>query len=98
MLSAIPVDDTIECRSLLEESWLEALREHRYQSERGRPGRGRDRHPPLGPLPLAGFLRARWIEHMLGERSWIQLGRDEFGILATPPLTSGRCSTPWSPS
>ena len=34
----MPVDETVECRSLAEESWLEALRERWYQSERA----GRD--------------------------------------------------------
>ena len=86
MLSAIPVDETVECRSLTEESWLEALRERWYQSERA----GRDvgevaiRHWVHRHWP--GFLRARWIEHMLGQRFWIELGREQFGILRdTPP-------------
>ena len=86
MLSAIPVDENVECRSLTEESWLEALRERWYQSEKA----GRDvgevaiRHWVHRHWP--GFLRARWIEHMLGQRFWIELGREEFGILRdTPP-------------
>src|SRR5919198_395504 len=86
MLSAIPVDETVECRSLAEESWLEALRERWYQSERA----GRD----VGEIAIRhwvhrhwpGFVRARWIEHMLGERFWVELGRHEFGILRDTPV------------
>jgi hypothetical protein len=86
MLSAIPVDDSIECRSLTEESWVEAVRERWYQSERaGRDvGESAIRHWVHRHWP--GFLRARWIEHMLGQRFWIELGRDEFGILRDTPL------------
>jgi hypothetical protein len=86
MLSAMPVDETVECRSLAEESWMEALRERWYQSERaGRDvGESAIRHWVHRHWP--GFLRARWIEHMLGERFWIELGRGEFGILRDTPV------------
>jgi hypothetical protein len=86
MLSAIPVDETVECRSLAEESWLEALRERWYQSEKaGRDvGESAIRHWVHRHWP--GFVRARWIEHMLGERFWVELGRHEFGILRDTPV------------
>src|SRR5262245_17648873 len=86
MLSAIPVDETVECRSLAEESWLEALRERWYQSEQaGRDvGESAIRHWVHRHWP--GFVRARWIEHMLGERFWVELGRHEFGILRDTPV------------
>ena len=86
MLSAMPVDETVECRSLAEESWLEALRERWYQSEKeGRDvGESAIRHWVHRHWP--GFVRARWIEHMLGERFWIELGRQEFGILRDTPV------------
>jgi hypothetical protein len=28
-----------------------------------------------------GFLRARWLEHLQGKRFWIELDRDDFGLL-----------------
>lgn len=28
-----------------------------------------------------GYLRERWIEHLLGERFWIELNVDDFGLL-----------------
>jgi hypothetical protein len=30
----------------------------------------------------SGYLRARWIEHLQGKRFWIELDRDDFGLLA----------------
>jgi hypothetical protein len=86
MLSAMPVTPNVRQRSLAEESWLEALRERWYQSEQA----GRD----VGNCAIdywvhyhwPGFLRARWIEHMQGECFWIELGRDEFGILKDTPV------------
>jgi hypothetical protein len=29
----------------------------------------------------SGYLRARWIEHLQGKRFWIELDRDDFGLL-----------------
>jgi hypothetical protein len=28
-----------------------------------------------------GYLRARWIEHLRGRRFWVELDRDDFGLL-----------------
>jgi hypothetical protein len=28
-----------------------------------------------------GYLRARWLEHLQGKRFWIELDRDNFGLL-----------------
>lgn len=28
-----------------------------------------------------GYLRARWLEHIQGKKFWIELDRDDFGIL-----------------
>ncbi len=73
--------DGIERRSLDDESVREALEYKWYLSQE----RGYD----VGPAALdawiddhwSGFLRARWIEHMLGVRFWTELGREEFGML-----------------
>jgi hypothetical protein len=86
MLSAMPVHEHTRCRSLAEESWLEALRERWYQSERA----GRD----VGDCAIdywvhyhwPGFVRARWIEHMQGECFWLEFDRLEFGILRDTPV------------
>jgi hypothetical protein len=37
-----------------------------------------------------GFLRARWIEHMQGYRFWVELKRDEFGLLKRRELVDAR--------
>ena len=86
MLSAMPVHDHVRCRSLAEESWFEALRERWYQSERA----GRD----VGDCAIEywvhyhwpGFVRSRWVEHMLGDCFWLEFGRNEFGILRDTPV------------
>ena len=82
----LPIGENIECRSLHEESWKEACAEKLYQSQRA----GRD----VGEAAIRywvhvhwpGFLRARWIEHMLGIRFWVELKREEFGILRQTPV------------
>ena len=28
-----------------------------------------------------GFLRARWLEHLQGKRFWVELDRENFGLL-----------------
>ena len=30
-----------------------------------------------------GYLRARWLEHLQGTQFWIELDRDDFGLLQT---------------
>jgi len=80
------IDENVECRSLKEDAWREACEERWYRSqEAGRDlGEGAIRH--WVHVHWRGFLRARWIEHMLGVRFWTELGRDEFGILRKTPL------------
>lgn len=81
-----PVLENVECCSLKEESWREACTERYYRSlEAGRDvGEGAIRHWVHQHWP--GFLRARWIEHMLGVRFWVELDRNEFGILKRTPV------------
>ncbi len=74
-------NENVERRSLREESHREATRYKWYESERAGCDQGEwairqwvHRHWP-------GFLRSRWIEHMLGVRFWIELDRREFGLL-----------------
>ena len=67
--------------SLDDESVRQALEFKWYHSE----GLGYDAGPDAfliwENIHWPGFLRARWVEHMLGERYWIELSRAEFGLL-----------------
>jgi hypothetical protein len=86
MVMDMPIDDNVPLRSLAEESWKEACAEKYIQSQRA----GRD----VGEAAIRywvhvhwpGFLRARWIEHMLGNQFWVELKREEFGILRKTPV------------
>jgi hypothetical protein len=59
----------------------EALRHKWIESEKA----GRD----LGEAAIrrwvqqhwSGYLRARWVEHLHGKRFWVELDRDDFGLL-----------------
>src|SRR4051812_5440254 len=37
----------------------------------------------------AGFLRARWMEHLEGRVFWIELDREDFGLLQTRSWDGG---------
>src|SRR5690349_11037556 len=80
------VSANVECRSLKEEAWNEACTEKYYRSlEAGRDvGETAIRNWVHKHWP--GFLRARWIEHMQGIRFWVELDRDEFGLLKQTPV------------
>jgi len=78
-------DPCFECWSIKEEALREAKAEQWIQSFKA----GRD----LGDVVVqkwvhehwAGFLRARWLDHMLGVRYWSELKRSEFGLLLKTP-------------
>jgi len=80
MSTDLPGDD-IECCSLDAHSCIEADKHKWYMSQTA----GYD----VGNVALTawvndhwpGFLRARWIEHMRGKRRWMELNREEFGLL-----------------
>src|SRR5437660_12143223 len=82
----LPISENVEFRSLHEDSWDEALREKLYQSERAGRDVGEEAIRYWVHVHWPGFLRARWIEHMLGIRFWVELRREEFGILRDPPV------------
>jgi hypothetical protein len=86
MVAEVTIDENIKCLSLEVEAWQQALKERWYQSEQA----GRDvgetairlwvhRHWP-------GFVRHRWIQHMLGEQFWLELKREEYAILRDTPV------------
>lgn len=78
-------DAYIECFSLTKESLREAEAERWIRSYKA----GRD----LGDEVMQqwvhdhwpGFLRARWLDHILGLRFWSELDRSEFGLLSKTP-------------
>jgi len=78
-------DRPVELRSLREDSWQEACRERWYRSEEAGTDVGESAVRQWVRQHLPGFLRARWIEHLLGERFWVELDRADFGRLATVP-------------
>lgn len=71
----------IERRSLDEESRREASEYKWYLSEQHGYDVGESAIRAWVHDHWPGFLRARWIEHMMGSRFWIELDRSEYGLL-----------------
>jgi hypothetical protein len=80
-LSTVEPDLTVERCSLKEESDREAREFRWYESERLGCDQGEYAIRKWVHCHWPGFLRARWIEHMLGVRFWVELKRNEFGLL-----------------
>lgn len=78
-------DSCIECWSLAEEARREALFERWIRSREVGYDLGTTVINRWIHIHWPGFLRARWIEHMLGVRYWSELDRNEFGILRNTP-------------
>jgi hypothetical protein len=74
-------DVTVPTASLVEESNREAREFRWYESERAGCDQGEYAIRKWVHCHWPGFLRARWIEHMLGIRFWLELKRNEFGLL-----------------
>ncbi|MSR51899.1 MAG: hypothetical protein EXS09_01245 [Gemmataceae bacterium] len=79
------VDPCIECFSLKEEALREAKAEQWIQSYKAGRDLGDEVVQKWVREHWAGFLRARWLDHMLGVRFWFELKRSEFGILLKTP-------------
>ncbi|HEX3147341.1 MAG TPA: hypothetical protein VHR66_04615 [Gemmataceae bacterium] len=75
------IDDLIEQRSLVEESWLEACKERWIRSQKAGCDQGEKAIREWVKEHWRGFLRARWIQHMQGDCFWLELKRDSFGLL-----------------
>ena len=84
------VDENVERRSLREESWGEACKERWYLSQKAGCDQGENALRLWVRQHWQGFLRARWIEHMQGSRFWVELDRDEFGLLKRRDLVDAR--------
>src|SRR5688572_32284212 len=74
------LEPVVERRSLHEEAWREACRERWYRSEEAGTDVGDGAVRQWVHQHWPGFLRARWIEHLLGERFWLELDREDFGL------------------
>jgi hypothetical protein len=83
MLGDVPFD--VECLSLIEESWREACAERWVQSVHAGRDVGPDAIRYWAVRHWPGFIRHRCIQHMLGEKFWLELGRKQFGILEDIP-------------
>jgi hypothetical protein len=84
------VDQSIERRSLREESWDEACRERWILSQKAGCDQGEHALRTWVRQHWRGFLRERWIEHMQGYRFWVELDRSEFGLLKRRELVDTR--------
>lgn len=77
--NALP--DNVEQRSLDAESWREANEWRWYLSQEERKDVGESAIRKWVLIHWPGFLRARWLDHMMGRCFWLELNRDEFGML-----------------
>jgi hypothetical protein len=72
---------SLEKSSLYSDCEQEAQRYKWIESERA----GRDLGEPVIRKWVQqhwwGYLRARWLEHLLGKRFWVELDRNDFGLL-----------------
>jgi hypothetical protein len=81
MSTDVLIDPNVEYCSLQDEARLEALRERWIRSQEAGCDMGEQVIRQWVKKHWAGFLRERWIEHMQGRRFWVELPREEFGLL-----------------
>lgn len=81
MRTDMVIDENVERRSLDKDSWEEACAERWYRSQEAGCDQGEHAIRQWVQKHWRGFLRARWIEHMQGYRFWVELPREEFGLL-----------------
>jgi hypothetical protein len=75
----------VERRSLVKDAEQEAQRERWYQSEAAGYDVGEQAHRNWVRQHWRGFVLARWVEHLQGNRFWIELNRADFGLLRDMP-------------
>ena len=90
MSTDVLIDDNTPRYSLHDESWGEACREAWYRSQEAGCDIGEHAIRQWVQKHWRGFLRARWIEHMQGYRFWVELPREEFGLLKRRALVDAR--------
>lgn len=71
----------METASVYAEADREALRYKWIESEKAGFDLGEAALRRWVRLHWYGFLRARWLEHIRGERFWVELDRGDFGLL-----------------
>jgi hypothetical protein len=74
-------DENVERLSLQKDGYEEAKRDRWFRSEEAGCDQGEHAIQQWVRKHWNGFVRARWIEHMEGRRFWIELPREEFGLL-----------------
>jgi hypothetical protein len=67
--------------SVYAEGEKEALRYKWIESEKAGKDLGDDAIRRWVKEHWWGYLRARWIEHLQGKRFWVELDRNDFGLL-----------------
>ena len=90
MSTDVLIDESVERCSLHDESWLEALRERWIRSQEAGHDMGEQAIRQWVQKHWRGFLRERWIEHMQGCKFWVELPREEFGLLKRRALVDAR--------
>ena len=78
-------DPDVEQRSLRQEAWREANNERWYQSETAGHDVGAGVYEYWVRKHWAGFVFARWVEHLSGRRYWIEFGTKGFAIPQQAP-------------
>jgi hypothetical protein len=77
----MPPPDGVQRSSVYDEGHREAMEYKWIESQRA----GCDLGPPCIYRWVQdhwnGFLRARWIEHLQGKKYWLELDRNDFGLL-----------------
>ena len=74
-------EDCMQKTSVFAEGEQEALRHKWIESEKAGRDLGQEAIRAWVRQHWWGYLRARWIEHIQGTRFWIELDRDDFGLL-----------------
>jgi hypothetical protein len=90
MSTEVLIDPSIECCSLNDQARVEAAKERWIRSQEA----GRDMGVQIirnwVDTHWRGFLRERWVEHLKGRRFWVELPREEFGLLNHQPFVDAR--------
>lgn len=90
MSTDVLMDPNIEYCSLHDEARVEAAKERWIRSQEAGFDMGEQVIRSWVQKHWRGFLRERWIEHMQGHRFWVELPREEFGLLNHRPFVDAR--------
>lgn len=90
MSTEVLLDPSIECCSLYNEARAEAARERWIRSQEAGFDMGVQVTQSWVDKHWHGFLRERWVEHLKGRRFWVELPREEFGLIHHRPFVDAR--------